>query len=556
MAIVSSGSVLKYSSVTGFDGVIDTDASEIRSISVDGVSLAEIDVSNISSSVKSFIGGTKDSGTVSLSLYAPAYAANVLGASGALNPATYANGSEYRRFAIQLGPSTGSFRIEFYGYVTSLDVSAAVDGAVEASVTIRLTGSILPMPVGFYGSYQGIRFLREFKDSGLDIAMIGDSNTGFNAPTDGGYVWGLSYALDVAEPNTCYATPIYNLMLQGNHAGYKSSVSATSLPSDGYTSGKADGPAGITALFSRGTGSWSESGGASSSTYLDYPYLASGNQSNNSTRGMQILSDHPMGVSNEIRYRVVRGRFSGGGSHRYRFRRTDTFASLQTSSQISADGATAVVADEYSLAAGSRAYGLEAVWSVQSADSSGFNTGPIAPLMQSMYTPTIGWAVDALYFFGGATLTAIKNDIQAVPSASLKTMLAEYHNRQVAAGATGRLLVWIQGGVNESDYTSSPSTWIAQWSTIMDAISTAWSGAGLNSSKLHFMAMVTHDVDGYDFASRRSSLIGLAASRSDLTVVNIPDVISFASYSSYANGAHLTKTGYETIGAAIINAVI
>ncbi len=99
-----------------------------------------------------------------------------------------------------------------------------------------------PLPVGIYGSYRAVDFLRQMTSSGIDIAMIGDSNTGYNAPTDGGYVWGLSYGLDVARPNTCYGTPIYNLMITGNSAGYKSSLQAASLPVGGYVSGKASGP--------------------------------------------------------------------------------------------------------------------------------------------------------------------------------------------------------------------------------------------------------------------------------------------------------------------------
>lgn len=412
------------------------------------------------------------------------------------------------------------------------------------------------MPVGVYGSYRAVNFIRQMTSSGVDIAMIGDSNTGYNAPTDGGYVWGLSYGLDVARPSTCYATPIYNLMIQGNSAGYKSSLQGAALPVGGYVSGKASGPAAITSLFDRGTGTWSESGGASSGTYLDYPYLASGNQTENVNRGMKIDADHPLGVSNELRYRVLRGQFSGGGSHRYRIRLGDApYTALATSSAISANGATALIADETSVAAATRTTSIESFWSVQSA-ASVFNTGPVAPLLQSMYTPRRGWAVDAMYFFGGATLTNISTDVNAATTGTLQTMLAEYYNRQVAAGGAGRLIVWLQGGVNEADWTAKPGAWLTQWGSIMDTVRTAWLTANLPADNLSFVAMCTHDVTGYDFTTRRAQLIQFANTQSDLTVVHIPEIIPFSSYSAFASGAHLSKAGYETVGSAIINRLL
>jgi len=146
MAIVAPGSLFKYAPTVGAGGTVSVTVAEIKSISVDGISIAEIDTSALSSTVKSFIGGTKDSGTISISLFAPTYTAALLGATsnnGALNPATYANGADFRKFAIQFGPNTGAggFELAFSGYVTSFNVSAAVDGAVEADLSIRVTGA-------------------------------------------------------------------------------------------------------------------------------------------------------------------------------------------------------------------------------------------------------------------------------------------------------------------------------------------------------------------------------------------------------------------------------
>lgn len=145
MAIVAPGSLFRYASTVGSGGTVNTTLAEVKSISLDGISIAEIDTSALSATVKTFIGGTKDSGTISVTLFAPAYSAGLLGTgsnNGALNPVTYANGADYRKFAIQFGPNTGTggFELAFSGYVTSFNVSAAVDGAVEADLTVRVTG--------------------------------------------------------------------------------------------------------------------------------------------------------------------------------------------------------------------------------------------------------------------------------------------------------------------------------------------------------------------------------------------------------------------------------
>lgn len=145
MAIVAPGSLFKYASTAGSGGTVNTTVGDVKSISVDGISIAEIDSSALASTIKTIVGGTRDSGTVSITLFAPTYSAGLLGvgsSNGALNPYTYANGADYRKFSVQFGPNTttGGFELAFSGYVTSFNVSAAVDGAVEADLTIRVTG--------------------------------------------------------------------------------------------------------------------------------------------------------------------------------------------------------------------------------------------------------------------------------------------------------------------------------------------------------------------------------------------------------------------------------
>jgi len=128
MAIVSSGTLLRVASTAGSPGTVNTDVGEVTSVSLDGITVAEIDVSSISDSVKAFICGNRDNGTISCSLNMPT---NSTGLFSYLRPATYAAGADYRKFTLA-----------FNGYVTTFNVSAGVDAAVTADMTIRIDGNI------------------------------------------------------------------------------------------------------------------------------------------------------------------------------------------------------------------------------------------------------------------------------------------------------------------------------------------------------------------------------------------------------------------------------
>lgn len=141
MAIVSSGTLLRVASTAGSPGTVNTDVGEVTSVSLDGITVAEIDVSSISDSVKAFICGNRDNGTISCSLNMPT---NSTGLFSYLRPATYAAGADFRKFTLRFGgnTTTGGFQLAFNGYVTAFNVSAGVDAAVTADMTIRIDGNI------------------------------------------------------------------------------------------------------------------------------------------------------------------------------------------------------------------------------------------------------------------------------------------------------------------------------------------------------------------------------------------------------------------------------
>jgi hypothetical protein len=103
---------------------------EVSSISLSGVSTAEIDVTQLSDASKKYVMGTLDGGTVEVTCFTTT-AAPTLPAANDVAPTTYT-----LRFGAT-GPT-----VNMTGYVQNTAIEAAVDGAVQTTYTIRLTGNV------------------------------------------------------------------------------------------------------------------------------------------------------------------------------------------------------------------------------------------------------------------------------------------------------------------------------------------------------------------------------------------------------------------------------
>lgn len=108
---------------------------EVTNISVGGSSLTEIDITNLTSTDKSYIMGALEAGTLTIDFFAPAnwsgFDSNIVPDSG---------DSVAAAFVISFAGS--SLDASFNGICTNLSISAEQDGAVTASATIKLTSAI------------------------------------------------------------------------------------------------------------------------------------------------------------------------------------------------------------------------------------------------------------------------------------------------------------------------------------------------------------------------------------------------------------------------------
>jgi hypothetical protein len=106
---------------------------EVTAISFSGIGAAEIDVTKLSDTTKTYVLGTTDGGTVEVSCNTT-NAAPTLPTSGNASP---------HNFIIAFGgTAAGLPRATFTAYVSGTSFEASVDQQVTTTYTLRLTGPI------------------------------------------------------------------------------------------------------------------------------------------------------------------------------------------------------------------------------------------------------------------------------------------------------------------------------------------------------------------------------------------------------------------------------
>jgi hypothetical protein len=136
MAYASAQTLFRYASTTGSGGTVNTTFGNLNEISLDGISVASIDVSDLNSTVKTTVCGTSDNGTITLS-FMPDDTTYIT----ILDPALYA-AATFRKFDLRFGSAGAGTTVAFSGYPTSLNVTTGIDEAIKVDCTIRITGGL------------------------------------------------------------------------------------------------------------------------------------------------------------------------------------------------------------------------------------------------------------------------------------------------------------------------------------------------------------------------------------------------------------------------------
>lgn len=416
---------------------------------------------------------------------------------------------------------------------------------------------------GIVGASTASGFLRDMMNGvdSVDILFVGDSNTDYSAH---GYVTGMGNALQQAGAR-CYGTMVYPVYQSASQQdiGHKCNM-APLRPADAFgsggtaTAGASSGNTDLINLFGRTSGTASPTGDAG----LDFIYVSgtpSGNGYQQSVAGVYIDADNPIGIKNELKYRVLRSRMLARDTPGTFYLVSQTASGSTTNSgAISTTGAYAWVASEHTVPANVSATTSEHhfAWATGGALGVYNNVGFAA---QSVYRAVKGWSVGCLHYRGGESMTTVSSNISGWGATKMGTYLKEVRDRQIAAGGTGRVIVWVQGGVNTA--TGLPGSWETDMAAMKTAITSAWTGSGGSAGSITFVANVSHQYIDPD-SSSSGSLNVLSGQRAtakamvsggsgaNLTVVTLTDLISYPEMVPLydAGGAvHLTAAGYNEI---------
>jgi hypothetical protein len=492
--------------------------------------------------------------------------------------------------ALWLDSSTGVM------YQNSGTTTSASWTAVSPSYGTGITGSI--------------RVARMFQDAAngtdaLDMLWIGDSNTAYNGK---GWTDGFAAAMHFNGAKM-YATPAYQSFGSGAVIGYK--MWPFGWPSAGSPtgavagSGSANVSAALKATMGIGTGTLRPNG-----VQLDFLRVESGTtlaqgetlslwmyeQGPNPTT---VAADDaftdvcPIGINDQLiaRVQVNIGSGSPNGQIALAFNdkaqaniSTATFNTPSPSADQWEIKELTLNANNSRIAPYQGSTSAENKYRLVMCGSGGGTPGirgPISIGLWSVYRYVKGFASSPLHYRGSATLSTISTDVvQATNNGNAVQNYLKYlrERQRSVSGATGRVVVCIQGGVNSGDwYPSSPSTAITAINNIRSAISSAWTSLGYPSSDLGFLVMISHPTNSDDSDSSLSALRTLAQTtysspEGDTLNVNLNSIYPWSriamngffdrndlSTSNYDTSyAHLEENrhGYEVIASAVVSSIM
>jgi len=151
-AFTSFGTTLKVGALAGTPpaySLPSASVGEILSLNLDGIKLNTIDVSNLGSQFRTYAAGLIDSGTVSLEINLDPDDAQQLAVVQQLDNTAATTRPALKSWLITFGNGTTASgatnpgcTFSFVGFVTDYSVKGAMDSAVTASISIKISGSV------------------------------------------------------------------------------------------------------------------------------------------------------------------------------------------------------------------------------------------------------------------------------------------------------------------------------------------------------------------------------------------------------------------------------
>lgn len=379
-----------------------------------------------------------------------------------------------------------------------------------------------------YGSKQAAQFLQDLlsgRDS-LDVVTIGDSNTGHPGGSTGyGYTAGLFRALQFFGGQSAYATPLTPGNISGGSAARTAPLWGAGYSFLTSSDGEAGNTGTVRTLYAAATQATPDSDAFALKNNLGIDMATYNDNGSNTTRlpkfggyewhggfvasGVTYTSAAnknliELGTTNEmnlgngdagtsLQYRVVYGKF-GGGSGQFKPTVWSTAGSTVASSWVPTSGgsagnwyATAPGLNFTSNKNGSSVVAYRCSW--DGLGQGGSVTGPFACLWHSIIRRSFkGFAVNNLIYDGGKSTAQIADRVEAMDQL-LDAYLKELRERQQEAGGSGRVLVFVNTGINGPD---SSTTWPTAAARIVQRIKDRWATTLGLPNNLAFVFSVTH----------------------------------------------------------------
>ena len=402
---------------------------------------------------------------------------------------------------------------------------------------------------------------------GLDIAVIGDSNTGAALAGMWGYHNGICEAL-LAMGGVPYATPVYPTMLRNVAA------STGGWRSWAYLPGATGGPLVDGALLGTSVpwSAWScgsslmRYGRSSPPTVDGWALLQTGSYSQ-SYDAVYLDVSHPINVPGQsLRLRVRFGEFSYGNG----WFRGAAFGpdGLIATGPMQGTASPRPQSRAYEMTFPATGAELRAAWSGAGAE------GPIAVCWHSLYRPIRGWCVTSHAYMAGSTPSQVSAAVRTAGTGYRAELLREHRERQRAAGGSGRMLLWIQFGING---TISQDGWRTSVSRIMQEYRDTWQSLGYPTEDLAAIAFVGVQRNAQDSTNGgsplgpvRDSARAAGYALPGLTVVHMPALVSHEElvgpptlYQQYpdvtvhlSGGSGTSTDGYSIVSRRIIDCAI
>lgn len=145
-AFTSFGTTLKVGALAGTPPAYNAPSAvvgEIISLNLDGIKLNTIDVSNLGNQFRTYAAGLIDSGTVSLEVNLDPDDAQQVTVLGQLDNTAATTRPVLKSWLITFGSAANpGATFSFIGFVTDFSVKGAMDSAVTASISVKISGSV------------------------------------------------------------------------------------------------------------------------------------------------------------------------------------------------------------------------------------------------------------------------------------------------------------------------------------------------------------------------------------------------------------------------------